>query len=197
MSVNFVHQINTMKRSHGLFGMRYHDNASIVIFSGTVITGISFWISCLLFLSGCSLNKQEPASKPEQQLFNWLPGTWEISDGENRMAERWYRIDSMNMVGESWYFSGGDSLLMEKLRIHELDSGIYYFAEVTNQNQGRRIDFRLTSSEQNRWVFENPGHDFPQKIIYERISADSLKASVEGVQEGKIRREEFRMRRAF
>lgn len=153
------------------------------------------WMASLIFLSGCTLNKQEPAGKPGQQLFDWLPGIWEFSAGEVRMAEQWKRIDSTNMEGASWYITRGDSLLMEKLQITERDSGTYYFAEVSSQNQGRRIDFRLTSSGQNRWVFENPGHDFPQKITYERISSDSLKASIEGIQEGKPRREEFRMGR--
>lgn len=174
MSVIFVNHTNTMKRYYRL----------------NVI-----WIAFWLFLSGCTLNKQEPPAAPKQQLFDWLPGIWEFSAGEVRMAEQWKRIDSTNLEGASWYITRGDSLLMEKLRITECDSGTYYFAEVSSQNQGRRIDFRLTSSEQNQWVFENPGHDFPQKITYERISSDSLKASIEGIQEGKPRREEFRMGR--
>jgi hypothetical protein len=153
------------------------------------------WIVCCLFLTGCTLNRPEPSGEPKHQLFGWLPGTWALSAGKIRMAERWQRIDSTNMEGASWYVSGSDSVLMEKLRITVRDSGTYYFAEVPTQNQGRRIDFRLVSSGQNRWVFENLQHDFPQRIIYERISSDSLKASVEGFQEGKPRREEFLMGR--
>jgi hypothetical protein len=29
-------------------------------------------------------------------------------------------------------------------------------------------------------VFENPAHDFPQRIIYRRLSPDSLVARIEG-----------------
>jgi hypothetical protein len=44
-------------------------------------------------------------------------------------------------------------------------------------------------------VFENPKHDFPQRIGYER-QGDGLLAWIEGTQDGEARRMEFPYRRA-
>jgi hypothetical protein len=47
-----------------------------------------------------------------------------------------------------------------------------------------------------RIVFENLAHDFPQRVGYERASADEMLAWIEGMQNGKARRVEFRYHRA-
>ena len=41
-------------------------------------------------------------------------------------------------------------------------------------------------------VFENPEHDFPQRIIYRRSAADSLHARIEGPRNGQVRGVDFR-----
>jgi hypothetical protein len=40
-------------------------------------------------------------------------------------------------------------------------------------------------------VFEAPEHDFPQRVGYRRVGADSVRAWVEGTMEGTARRIEF------
>ena len=45
-------------------------------------------------------------------------------------------------------------------------------------------------------VFENPQHDFPQKIGYQRTTPDTLLAWIEGTDKGQTRRIEFQYRRA-
>ena len=40
-------------------------------------------------------------------------------------------------------------------------------------------------------VFEAPEHDFPQRVGYRRVGADSVLAWVEGTMNGKLRRIEF------
>jgi len=37
----------------------------------------------------------------------------------------------------------------------------------------------MTSSESNQFIFENPAHDFPKRIVYRLISADSLHAFID------------------
>ena len=44
-------------------------------------------------------------------------------------------------------------------------------------------------------IFENPAHDFPQRIIYRRRGADSLLARVEGMRGGRLRGLDFPYRR--
>ena len=44
-------------------------------------------------------------------------------------------------------------------------------------------------------VFENPTHDFPQRVIYRLDDAGVLRARIEGLVAGKPRAEDFPMRR--
>jgi hypothetical protein len=44
-------------------------------------------------------------------------------------------------------------------------------------------------------VFENPQHDFPQRVGYERTGGDALLAWIEGTSRGQSRRVEFPYRR--
>jgi hypothetical protein len=44
-------------------------------------------------------------------------------------------------------------------------------------------------------VFENPQHDFPQRVGYERKGGDALLAWIEGTRNGQTRRVEFPYRR--
>jgi hypothetical protein len=45
-------------------------------------------------------------------------------------------------------------------------------------------------------VFENPAHDFPQRVGYQRRGADSLVAWIEGTMQGQARKIEFPYARA-
>jgi len=40
-------------------------------------------------------------------------------------------------------------------------------------------------------VFENPAHDFPQRIVYRFEAPATLRAHIEGIVDGKTRREDF------
>jgi hypothetical protein len=45
-------------------------------------------------------------------------------------------------------------------------------------------------------VFENPEHDFPQRVGYKRNGSDALDAWIEGRANGKSRRVDFSYQRA-
>jgi hypothetical protein len=45
-------------------------------------------------------------------------------------------------------------------------------------------------------VFENPEHDFPQRVGYKRNGSDALDAWIEGQANGKSRRVDFSYQRA-
>jgi hypothetical protein len=44
-------------------------------------------------------------------------------------------------------------------------------------------------------LFENPAHDFPQRVGYRRAGPDALHAWIEGTRNGQPRRVEFSYRR--
>ena len=51
--------------------------------------------------------------------------------------------------------------------------------------------FLSTSVSDKQVIFENPKHDFPQKIAYQRDGDQALRAWIEGTVDGKVRRREF------
>jgi len=54
--------------------------------------------------------------------------------------------------------------------------------------------FVLRSGKPGEAVFENPDHDFPQRVIYRRCDAD-LCARIEGTVGGQVRGMDWRYRR--
>jgi len=83
----------------------------------------------------------------------------------------------------------GDSLLeLEFLQILGQSGRVVYHAQPSGQ---RPADFVASAVSDTLVVFENPEHDFPQRIIYRRRGADSLIARIEGTRNGKTRGIDF------
>jgi hypothetical protein len=68
------------------------------------------------------------------------------------------------------------------------DGGLSYVAKPSRQPEAT---FRLTKATPVELVFENPAHDFPQRIIYMLKNSTNLVAAIEGTKKGKTRRIEF------
>ena len=56
--------------------------------------------------------------------------------------------------------------------------------------------FRLIEQSATRFVFENPEHDYPQRIIYAQQNDGSLLMRIEGVENGQEESSEWLLRRA-
>ena len=55
--------------------------------------------------------------------------------------------------------------------------------------------FKLTKGSNREVIFENPKHDFPQRIIYRLETTDAVLARIEGVSKGKEKSVDFLMTR--
>ena len=107
----------------------------------------------------------------------FIAGQWQTERGKARIEERWTQPAGGMMLGTGQTVSGERTVEFEFLRIEKRDDGIFYVA----QPNGRPpTDFKLVRLEKQRAVFENLGHDFPQRIIYEKKPDGSLAARVEG-----------------
>ena len=50
-----------------------------------------------------------------------------------------------------------------------------------NQNAGKPVEFKMSAATPDSFVFENPAHDFPKKIIYQFVRGkNQILASIEG-----------------
>lgn len=93
------------------------------------------------------------------------------------------------MLGMSRTVRGDTLVEYEVLRLEDHGDSLFYVANPVRQAQAQ---FLATSSTDSSVVFENPTHDFPKKISYYRVGADSVVARVEGDLSGKNRVLEYR-----
>jgi Domain of unknown function (DUF6265) len=98
--------------------------------------------------------------------------------------------------GRSNFIAGKDTLSSETISLEQNGGNIFFIPTVKGQNNEQPVKFLLTYSTMNQLVFENPEHDFPQKITYTQITKDSLLAEISGMMAGKQNSQKFPMTRA-
>ena len=124
--------------------------------------------------------------------LTWLRGCWASTTGEAGSGEQWTAPAGGSLLGTSRTVRDGRMVAFEFLRIiEEPENSLSYIAQPSGQ---RETSFRLIRSEAQALVFENPHHDFPQRITY-RLDGDVLQASIEGRQGQEERVVRFPMRR--
>ncbi len=145
----------------------------------------------LPFLIYSSIGSQ--TRKPTLNDLHWLSGCWDNGDTLYRYEEQWMKPAGTSLLGMSRTVANGKTVAHEFLQIRQEKNGnIFYVANPSGQEQEF---FKLGKFEPGELVFENPEHDFPQRIIY-RLKGDSLIARIEGTSKGKQRSSDFPMIRA-
>ncbi|MBK9227650.1 MAG: hypothetical protein IPL67_11505 [Ignavibacteria bacterium] len=122
-----------------------------------------------------------------------LLGVWEGIQGSGIYHEEWRRLSNNLLEGRAYMVKKGEITNPENLKIVIEDDEVYYVADVSHNEAPVR--FRMTSFSETILVFENPSHDFPQKITYDLAEEGWLKAVIEAEREGKIRKVEFRLKK--
>ncbi len=125
--------------------------------------------------------------------LSWIGGCWEGEmTGGAKTQEQWMRPEGNSMIGMSRTVVNGKTPFFEFLQIKQEGDNLVYVA----RPQGNEpTSFKLVKLNADAAIFENPTHDFPQRIIYQRQTDGSLLAVIEGTQSGKPKRVEFPMRR--
>lgn len=129
------------------------------------------------------------------RLLKQLEGGWKMTTDKSTIYEHWSITAESEMIGKSYALRASDSILLERVKLAQNETGIYYMPSVERQNRGRAVSFRLIKSEQMKFVFENKAHDFPQRVIYHIVNKDSLHAWIEGTKNGKERRSDYYYKR--
>lgn len=124
--------------------------------------------------------------------LGWLAGCWEQRSAASITHETWMAPAGGAMVGMSRTVAGGAMRAWEALRI-VTDSGRVAYIAQPNGRAPTAFPAVLTSD--TLAVFENPAHDFPQRIAYRRLSADSIVARISAERDGKTRGMDIRMKR--
>lgn len=116
-------------------------------------------------------------AQSDMEKLSWIVDRWVSTDGESTTCEHWETVSETLFTGGSETTKNGDTVFAEKLKIEVIDGNIYYVADVSHNPAP--VKFKLTLLTESEAVFENPEHDFPQKISYKH-SDGNLHASIEG-----------------
>ncbi|MBP7238884.1 MAG: hypothetical protein KBA14_01560 [Saprospiraceae bacterium] len=100
--------------------------------------------------------------------FHWLNGIWEMPkpNGSYRL-ESWESKGSNVLSGKGLKVMQGDTTHLESITLYSDQNGIWYTPTVPDQNNQQPVPFKLVASGTHQFTFENPEHDFPQRIVYE------------------------------
>jgi len=138
-----------------------------------------------------------PKTDPKQGLpkSNWpaqvLTGSWLMNTSRGQTLETWESAGPDAMNGKTYRINALDTVLLETIQLTKTGTEINYIPKVTGQNDGKPVKFRLASSANNRYVFENPNHDFPKRIVYDILGKDIIHAWIDGGEQAKMKRSDF------
>ena len=126
---------------------------------------------------------------------NWFIGRWENATPEMTFTEIWKKANDSTYTAESFVLVSKDTVFYESVDLLQKNDSLFYTVSVRNQNNEKPVSFYLTNATESELVFENPKHDFPNKITYTKITNDSLVASISGLKDGKLSNETFPMKK--
>ncbi|MBB6426622.1 DUF6265 family protein [Sphingopyxis sp. JAI128] len=123
--------------------------------------------------------------------LGWLAGDW-ASEADGRWTEEsWTAPRGGVMLGHSRSGRGEELREYEFIRIAADGDGV--IAYIAMPQGGAPVAFRLVRQEVSSAIFENPAHDYPQRIAYVR-DGDTLTATISAIDGSKPRRWTYRRR---
>ena len=144
-------------------------------------------LAFFLLLVAAPALAQSAKARPTDKLA-WLTGCWEWRSPRGVVDEHWSSTSGGMLLGFSRTMRGDSITEYEFVRIYNAGDTLVYDAHPSRQE---RAEFRAVGPFESSVVFENPTHDFPQRVIYRRAGADTLMARVEGTRNGQTRGFDF------
>ncbi len=109
----------------------------------------------------------------------WLAGCWRSDGREKGSGEHWMQPAGGTMLGVSRAVKGGKTIAHEFMQIRiDVAGRLVFVARPSGQSEAT---FALSTQTDTLLVFENPAHDFPQRISYQALSGSRLLVRIEGV----------------
>jgi hypothetical protein len=127
------------------------------------------------------------------ERLGWLAGCWASETGEPGSVEHWLPLAGGTMLGIGRTVKNGRTVEHEFLQIRlNAEGKVVYVALPSRQKEAT---FVATSIGDRAVTFENPEHDFPQRILYKAVGETGLAARIEGQRNGTTRGIDFPMKR--
>jgi hypothetical protein len=152
---------------------------------------ISKTIKCIS--AGVILATFVSCSHKSELPLHLYEGLWKMETNEGSIFEEWDKVSDSLFTGIGYAVKDGDTILLETLTLKYADGKLCYAPVVQNQNAGQEVLFPLKeyASAENKFVFENITHDFPQRIIYQFADEKNLNVRIEGEVDGKMESSDF------
>ena len=127
--------------------------------------------------------------------IDWLAGCWRMERANGYYEEIWLPPTSDGTLGVSREVRGGKTVMYEHLRVElRPDNVIAYVARPSGQAQA---EFLARGHAPGSLVFENPQHDFPQRIEYRLVDPNAITATIQGPgKNGQTKTIEYPLQRA-
>jgi hypothetical protein len=145
-------------------------------------------VAALPALLACVASVASAQSAQRIATIGWLAGCLEMRSAnrvveEHRTAERAGTMLGMGRTVDARGLSDYELTLIKE------EGGRLLFEAHPKSQPSATFAARVLNADSV--VFELPEHDFPQRVGYRRVGADSVLAWVEGTMNGKTRRMEF------
>jgi hypothetical protein len=149
--------------------------------------GVVIWVA-VLFAAGPAVLATEAADAATSvdldpaaltatvNKLAWMAGMWTRTGESGKMQEFWLAPSGGLMLGLNRAVFASGKTTFEYLRIEGKPGELVLQA---SPGGGAATPFRLVEIGEQRVVFSNPDHDFPQRILYWR-EGDVLHARIEG-----------------
>lgn len=132
----------------------------------------------------------EPRPGHDVADMAWLAGSWVDSREGVTTRESW-RLSEGRLVGVGETVRAGKAPQVEHMTITREAAGLTFTATLPGRPP---VAFVRRPGPAGEAVFENPDHDFPQRVIYHRCG-ERLCARIEGTLNGKAAGQDWRYTR--
>lgn len=132
----------------------------------------------VVFLTINTIYAQESHAEKFKKL-EWLIGKWlrtNAKAGESGY-ETWTKSADLKLSGKGITMRGKEQSFVENLEFLVKGNDIYYAVMIAGEK--KPTYFKLTDLGHDGFTCENPQHDFPKKISYQR-KGNNLKAVISG-----------------
>jgi hypothetical protein len=140
----------------------------------------------------CIFTAPAAAQTGTVEQLSWLAGCWELRTPARVVEEYWMRPRAGTMLGMGRTVVRDSMTEYESTMIRVSNGKLAYHANPSGQKPNTFSAIAITADSV---VFEDPAHDFPQRVGYTRHGADSLVAWIEGTSNGRTRRIPFPYKR--
>jgi hypothetical protein len=137
-------------------------------------------IAARLALGWCLAGAPLGMARADEALLrlSWMSGCWAAVGGEVGAGEMWTSTAGASLLGLSRTLRQGRTVAHEFLQIRrDAEGRLVLIAEPSGQ---ARAVFVLLRQEAHEVVFENPTHDFPQRVAYALRGPAQMEGRIEG-----------------